>query len=272
MPQLGQKISELNQILILNGDEETVIKKDLNNFRVSLDSIREFVYAQGMSGPLGAMGPTGPTGPQGDVGATGAAGLDGVTGPTGPTGDVGPTGATGPANINISGPKSVAVNTINTYTINNYDSLVNYTVIALSGTVAVNNGTITYTAPSVTELSGFSVNDEIFDVNIIDPVVVKPSVLTPVANASLPVATFTATSSIFSVAGGTTTHNTSSWQLATDASFGTIVQESLFDAVNLTSWDITTFQAASTYFVRVRHDTAVYGNSMWSNPVSFTTQ
>lgn len=106
------------------------------------------------------------------------------------------------------------------------------------------------------------------------PYVIAPSVTSPADAATDITETPTITSSAFSVAnGGSDTHATSDWQIASDSGFNTIVVQSADDATNKTSWTVPggNLEVDTTYYVRVRHTGTTYGDSAWSSTISFTT-
>jgi len=68
-------------------------------------------------------------------------------------------------------------------------------------------------------------------------------------------------------------HESTDWQIASDASFNTIVKQSLADTSNKTSYsfDYNDFSTSTEYFFRVRVKDAIYGYSSYSATHSFTT-
>lgn len=99
-----------------------------------------------------------------------------------------------------------------------------------------------------------------------------PSINSPTANATNqgPVVDFT--SSAFGMNGGSATHASSDWQIATDTGFTTIVSSATADAVNKTTWSSASLAANTTFYSRVRYlaSNGVYSN--WSTTVVFTTK
>ena len=108
----------------------------------------------------------------------------------------------------------------------------------------------------------------------VGPSIATPSITSPSDSATDIGETPTITSSAFSVTnGGSDTHASSDWQIASDSGFSTVVVESLDDASNLESWTVPSgnLSTSTTYYVRVRHAGTTYGDSGWSSGVSFTT-
>lgn len=68
-------------------------------------------------------------------------------------------------------------------------------------------------------------------------------------------------------------HQSTTWQCASDSGFSTIVEESVDDAVNLTSYtfDSSNFSTSTTYYFRALVKDANYGSSSYSSTITFTT-
>jgi hypothetical protein len=98
-----------------------------------------------------------------------------------------------------------------------------------------------------------------------------PSVNSPVNAADGVSLSPTLTSSAFSVTGGSDTHQSSDWQIATDAGFTNIVKSTTGDTVNKTSWSITGLTTGMRYYVRVRYKGIVLPYSAWSTTIYFGT-
>ncbi len=84
--------------------------------------------------------------------------------------------------------------------------------------------------------------------------IVTPVITSPTGSGLSP--TFpTVVASSYSGEGGAGTHTTSDWQIATDPGFSNIVQQSLDDSSNLTTWN-RSFQGlawSTTHYIRVRY-------------------
>ncbi|KDB52030.1 hypothetical protein X805_24000 [Sphaerotilus natans subsp. natans DSM 6575] len=107
----------------------------------------------------------------------------------------------------------------------------------------------------------------------ITTVVSQPAITSPIGGATGVGAKPTISASAFTVSGGTDTHKSSTWQIASDSSFATIVAESAGDTTNKVSWvPAAALEYAKTYFVRVRYTGVQSGDSAWSAALSFTTQ
>lgn len=99
-----------------------------------------------------------------------------------------------------------------------------------------------------------------------------PSISSPTANATNQGPVIDFTSSAFGMNGGSATHASSDWQIATDAGFTTIVSSTTADAVNKTTWSSASLTVNTTFYSRVRYlaSNGVYSN--WSTTVVFTTK
>ena len=100
-----------------------------------------------------------------------------------------------------------------------------------------------------------------------------PSITAPANGATDIGETPTITSSAFGTTNGSDTHANTDWQIASDSGFSTIVVQAVDDASNKTSWTVPggNLSVNTTYYVRARHSGATYGDSDWSETVSFTT-
>ncbi len=235
----------------------------------------------GQNGDPGAPGPQGPAGPQGATGlqgSTGPQGPAGPTGPTGPTGPVGPIGPAGPAGadapaVTLDGPSSVYASTTSVYTITNYNYATVYTSSVTAGTISINVDQVTFTAPAAAGNVTMTINGIDFPVVVtVSNTIATPSILSPVDAATDMGADVTITSSAFTMSSGSDTQASSNWQLATDSAFTTIVQQSLADTTNLTSWAVTGLTAGTTYYARVQYIGALGETSSYSAASSFSTK
>jgi len=101
-----------------------------------------------------------------------------------------------------------------------------------------------------------------------------PTITSPADNATDIFEEPTITTSAFSTTGTSDTHESTDWQIATDAAFSTIIYESLDDTSNLTSLDVPAGnlqEGQTTYYVRVRHIGSSLGDSDFSSDIEFTT-
>lgn len=126
----------------------------------------------------------------------------------------------------------------------NFDAFRNYTVSSSTGTIVLGGLADTFDVKyTVTTFSGpqtFTINGQLFEFEITVNGVRQPSITNPANGATqIPTTGQTFTSSAFEMdvnPGDVWTHESSDWQIATDAGFTNIVQESLNDTVNLTTW------------------------------------
>ena len=173
--------------------------------------------------------------------------------------------------VSIVGLTSLVVNQTATYVISNYDIATTYVVSTTTGSVSRNGDTITYTAPSVGGNGGFTINGRVFAISVVMPYVNTPSVTSPVNGTTGLGSSVTITSSAFNVVGGSDTHYSSDWQVATDSGFVNLVQNVVDSTTNKTSFALMT-NPSTTYYVRVRHKGSTYGYSNWSSTISFVTK
>ena len=92
-----------------------------------------------------------------------------------------------------------------------------------------------------------------------------PSITTPAANGVAHNQAAPFGSSAFSTTGSADTHQASDWQLATDAGFANVIDQTLGDTANKTGWtSLAPLTAGATYYLRVRHRGTTFGYSAWS--------
>lgn len=172
----------------------------------------------------------------------------------------------------ITGPVTLAIGQVGTYTMTNYVATGTYDISTTGGTLTQSGNTLTYTAPQDTGTYSFTVNGVMSAVNVILPTIMAPSVTAPVEGAINlgPAVTFTATP--FAMSVGQDTQQATNWQLATDALFLNIVQSSLADTVNLSSWTVQNLLSNAVYYARVQYIGTNNEISAYSTAVSFTTK
>ncbi len=108
--------------------------------------------------------------------------------------------------------------------------------------------------------------------NILPTSINTPSIITPINGQDINTNSYTITSSAFTVANGTDTQASSNWELATDSGFTNIVQQSLNDTVNLSSWSVSNLAVGTAYYVRVQYMGSSGLFSNWSNASVFYTE
>jgi uncharacterized lipoprotein YmbA len=108
--------------------------------------------------------------------------------------------------------------------------------------------------------------------NTYDTEPVAPSITSP-ANSSTELGPdLTVTSTAFQVLSGVEVHQSSDWQVATDAGFTNIVYQSMADETNKTNINLVSLPVNYTLYIRVRHNGATIGASDWSGIISLTTK
>jgi len=126
----------------------------------------------------------------------------------------------------VTGNLNVLADSINTYTIANYNSAVTYTVAATSGTVTVSGQTITYTAPNAIGAAGFTVNGVNVVVNVTAAAGVSLSGMLSLATSAVGTYTIegysTSTTYIATVSSGSVSVTGNSVMVTAPATSGTI--------------------------------------------------
>jgi hypothetical protein len=178
------------------------------------------------------------------------------------------------AGLNVRGPLSIMSGAPTNYRISDYDSRMTYTVTPDMGTAQLNGDTILYTPPLLLtkplDIGGFVLNSKDHPVTIKQTELLNPSIIFPAAGALI-IDSVTFNSSPLATNGGPDTHVSSTWQLATDAGFTTIIQNSNADTVNKTAWKVSGLSLATTYYARVKYTSATLGDTGWSSVYTFTT-
>ena len=108
--------------------------------------------------------------------------------------------------------------------------------------------------------------------NTYDAAPVTPSITAPANNATNQGPNVSFTGSSFTVNTGVEDHQSSDWQIASDAGFTAIVAQSTDDAVNKTAITFNSLPVNTTLYARVRYKGATIGNSNWSSTITLTTK
>ena len=179
------------------------------------------------------------------------------------------------SSISLAGDTSVYINTVNTYTITNFNSFSTYSVAAVRGVISISGDTITYTGPATVDADTISITKD-GAASSFDLVILPASVETPVNQTPTNGTTDTGPSlnfvgSDFVVFGVADTHASSDWQIATDEAFTTIVDSTTGDTVNLTAWAGEVTATSTVHYWRVRYTSANGLVSDYSSPFTFTT-
>lgn len=174
--------------------------------------------------------------------------------------------------INLQANFEIAINSTVQFTITDYDSFKNYTVTSNVGLVVRTNDVISYTAPATPQTMTLTVNGRQFNFNIVQPQPAKPSITSPINGAVNAGPGVTVTSSAFVGVGSGLTHQSTDWQLATDASFTNVVQSSIDDTVNKTVWNFGNINTSTTYYLRCRYKANNGNYGSYSNTITFVTK
>lgn len=175
----------------------------------------------------------------------------------------------------VQGPTSLNISSQGQYIITDYDSYDTYTVVANGGSVSRSGEIITYTAPATipaNDIAGFSINGVPVNITITGPMVTQPVITNPVNNAVDLNDAVLIGSSAFLTTGQADTHQSSSWQLATDSGFVNIISQVTNSTTDKTTWTVNNLAPNTAYYVRVAHKGAVLPQSDWSEVSKFTTR
>lgn len=181
----------------------------------------------------------------------------------------------------VKGPTTVEQSTTQTYVITNYDLIKTYVVSAKgNGSVSVsevNPSEITYTAPSQATAGGdgIIVNGRTLQIQVVAPeetYIDTPSITAPVNNAINVATEYTFIASAFHSTSPTEDHVSSTWQIASDTGFTSIVRSTTDDTSHKTSWTVQSLLPLTKYYVRVLYKGNESEPTVWSNVIAFTTK
>ena len=185
--------------------------------------------------------------------------------------------------VNVSGEFSVVRGASSILTITDYDSFKSYEIAVSAGSFTRDGATITYTAPTASQLVTLNINGRTLPVVVTGPLPNKP-VLTGAASGDVGTAAlvslttsaysntgYSVSGGVYSVTEASDVHLSSDWQVATDAAFANIVFQSSDDLVNLTSRTVSGLLTSTTYYCRARHRSNTSAVSLWSNTSTFVT-
>jgi hypothetical protein len=175
----------------------------------------------------------------------------------------------------LSGTVAVYVGQVVEYTITNYSTFSTYAASATAGAVTLGGAILTFTAPATAQTltltasaNGASAD---FTLNILASGIETPTHIAPSQGAYDQPDTVALSTSAYAWAGSASTHASSDWQLAIDAAFTSIVQSTIADEVNLTSWSVSGLSISETYYWRVRYTDSQGVDSAWSAATNFAT-
>ena len=176
----------------------------------------------------------------------------------------------------------VPMNTAITFKITDFDSWYQYNFSAVFGgqqlSISLDNetGVFSMTTPESIGQITFTLNGTVYHINVVNMAAVrvnKPTIITPTAGSTAIGKTtqLTATAMVLSN-GGVTNHDKTDWQVATDINFTQIVYQSVNDTTNKTTIQVTLPQPATKYYARCRYSDSLYGLSLWSYVLTFSTK
>lgn len=108
--------------------------------------------------------------------------------------------------------------------------------------------------------------------NTYDVKPVTPSITSPANGTTDLGPDLTVISTSFQVLTGIENHQSSDWQVASDAGFTNIVYQSMADVTNKTNINLIGLPVNYTLYIRVRHNGATIGASDWSSIISINTK
>ena len=174
------------------------------------------------------------------------------------------------ASPGLSGPLTIYSYTNNSYVISSYDFKSPISLTASVGTIVQNQNVCEYNPGSFTGSAVLTLGSQTYNITVLPLIASRPSLLNVPAGTITKGSSFTVNASAFSSMSPADSQASANWQLATDAGFITIVEQSLSDTVNLTSYTFTNLQVGQVYYVRTAQTGVQALTSPWSLPGSFT--
>lgn len=182
--------------------------------------------------------------------------------------------------VSLNGPTLVTQGSTNSYTISDYNAFSQYTTTTSVGTFTRTGNTISLVVPNPANTTQITLtvtrdgNPQSFLVAVGAQSVATTSITYPSEGQTAVDRAPTLTSSAFAtVPAGQDTHQSSQWQISTNAGFTGIVYDSGTTTTAKTSIQVPTGTLAlgTVYYSRVRHTGAIIGASAWSPTRTFTT-
>lgn len=182
--------------------------------------------------------------------------------------------------VSLDGPSLIYPDSVNTYTITDYDGFAQYGVTASWGTVSRSGDTITLTLDAAEPDGPLDLNitragaGVTYPLAVGSPTVAAPELTGPVDGSTGVELSPTLQATAFKTyPGDYDTHESTDWQIASDAAFTAIVWESAADADHLTAVDVPAgvLDMTTPYYARLRYNGAGLGASAWSDVVGFET-
>lgn len=171
----------------------------------------------------------------------------------------------------LYGPNNLYPTQVVSYLITNFDSLSSYDVSVSAGSCILNNDTITFTAPSSSQIVTLTINGRSVPITVQNPWPIKPTVIVTTSGSNN-LASAVLTSSPFAMIEGNPTHRCTNWEIAYDSGFTNMVAEDLDDQYNKLSWTYNWLAPDTTYYARCCYCATNGVLSSWSDSVVFTTK
>ena len=174
----------------------------------------------------------------------------------------------------VDGPTHLDVEASGTYFITNFDSRLEYHILAVGGDiVSLAPDTFVYTAPMTSNTGdGFTINGILYDVvvNPIDRTPSKPTIVSPGSDVTL-----NRTDQLFVSSGWSTIHAVDSlqavmWQVATDSEFTNVIINIMLTSGVMDRYHLTDIAAGQTLYVRTANKGHYGYTSPWSDARSFS--
>ena len=174
--------------------------------------------------------------------------------------------------VALHGPSSTPKLGTAIFKISNYDEKTTYSIVTENGKAYQYGDQIAFAAGVMVGAASLSINGAVYVIQITSTSPSSPTVISPLQDSANHEASVSFMSSTFASPQIPDQHADSDWQLAADSDFLSVVQQSLNDTVNTTSWTVTGLSPNTQYYLRVRHKSLSTGPSPWSPALRFSTR
>lgn len=172
----------------------------------------------------------------------------------------------------LVGPTSMVANIANIYTVTDYDSFDEYSIVATNASVSRVNNVLTIVPTIGASEVVLRINTREYTIPVSNASSIKPTITQPTAGYASVGNSYVFRSSDYVAPSTGITHLNSDWEIALDMNFSKVVFSSYASSSNKTTWPVAGLIANTTYFVRVRHRNSDNSVTNWSTSVLFSTK
>lgn len=174
----------------------------------------------------------------------------------------------------LTGPTSLSPSVPGVYTISDLDDFTDYEISADGAEIQRNNERLTITPYVGVSAVKLRINTKEYSIPVSSSSgsISQPSITSPVNGYAQATDSQQFTVSAFATTIPGETHQSSTWELSSDANFSQILNSVTKSVASKTIWTVSGLVAGRTYFVRVRHHGSSGATSVWSSVIAFSTK